>query len=141
MEYVRAIPNLRLTIDLSHYVVAGEMTGESEQAEPFFDELLRRTTAIHARVSNGEQIQVDIGPNAEHPMVPHYMRWWEKGVRNWLQDAQPGDMLPFLPELGPPAYGITSDNYAAERLEISDRWEQALLFRQLILDVWQRARC
>ncbi|WP_158302154.1 sugar phosphate isomerase/epimerase family protein [Paenibacillus mesophilus] len=140
VEYVNAIPDLRLTIDLSHYVVAGELADGSAQAEPFFDDLLRRTSAIHARVSNGQQIQVDIGPNGEHPMVPHFMRWWENGVRYWLQEALPGDVLPVLPELGPPSYGITSDNYAANRLELSDRWQQALLFKRLILDVWQRAQ-
>jgi sugar phosphate isomerase/epimerase len=34
VEYVEAIPDLRLTIDFSHYVVAGEMGGRSDKASP-----------------------------------------------------------------------------------------------------------
>jgi sugar phosphate isomerase/epimerase len=140
VEYVKAIPELRLTIDLSHYIVAGEMVGSSEKAEPFFDVLLRRTSCIHARVSNGEQVQVDIGPDGEHPMVPHFMRWWEKGIAYWLREAKPGDVLPFVTELGPPSYSITLDNYAANQKEISDRWQQALVLKRLAEKAWQQAQ-
>ncbi|AEI40339.1 sugar phosphate isomerase/epimerase family protein [Paenibacillus mucilaginosus] len=136
VDYVHAIPELRLTIDLSHYVLAGEMVDESEQAEPFFDILLNRTSALHARVSNGQQIQVDIGQDAAHPMTTRFMRWWEKGIRSWLQEAQPGDVLPFVAELGPPSYAITMDNYGSE---ISNRWEQALVLKSLMEEAWHRA--
>ncbi|MCS7458664.1 TIM barrel protein [Paenibacillus doosanensis] len=140
-DYVNAIPGLRLTIDFSHYVVAGEMThsGIIEKAEPLLDTLLRRTSALHGRVSNGEQVQVDIGPNGEHGMVEHYLRWWSKGIAYWLQEAQPGDVLPFVSELGPPGYAITSDGYSCGRAEISDRWQQALVFKRLAEEAWRTA--
>jgi hypothetical protein len=137
VEYVNALPNLRLTIDLSHYIVAGEMLSESEQAESCFAQLLMRTSSLHARVSNGEQIQVDIG-NGQHSMLESYKRWWEQGIRCWLKEAQPGDVLPFVTELGPPPYSITT--FKNERfVEISDRWEQALVLKQIIEEVWQKA--
>jgi hypothetical protein len=91
-------------------------------------------------VSNGEQVQVDIGPKGEHPMVPHFMSWWEKGIGYWLQQAKPGDILPFVIELGPPSYSITLDNYDANRREISDRWQQALVLKGLAEQAWKQAR-
>lgn len=144
VEYVKAIPDLRLTIDLSHYIVAGEVTGNDEnvlnRVSELFESLLERTSSIHARVSNGEQVQVDIGPNGEHPMVRHYMDWWQRGIGYWLKDAQPGDLLPFVPELGPPDYAITNPTYASSgRTEISDRWEQALVLKRLGEQAWKLA--
>lgn len=141
VDYVKAVPDLRLTIDLSHYALAGEMEQISDQAIELFDPLLRRTSCIHGRISNGQQIQVDIGPNAEHPLVESYMKLWTKGMAYWLEQAGPDDRLPVLPELGPPLYSITRERHAyADRLEISDRWQQALVIKKLLSSAWDAAK-
>jgi len=142
VSYVRALPAVRLTIDLSHYAVAGELVGESllRKAEPLFDVLLQRTAAIHGRVSNGEQVQIDIGQDGQHELVEHYLRWWSRGMAYWLKDAQPGDVLPFVSELGPPGYAITERTSAQGTREISDRWQQALVFKRLAEEAWRRAQ-
>ncbi|WP_054024584.1 sugar phosphate isomerase/epimerase family protein [Bacillus sp. FJAT-28004] len=134
--YVDQIQGLELIIDLSHYVVAGEMNGTSPIAESYFEKLLTRTATIHARVSNGEQVQIDVGPNGEHPMVEHFKRWWLTGMRNWRNQAGPGDILPFVTELGPPHYAITWREDTEHELEFSDRWEQALLFKKIAENLW-----
>ncbi|NOU71287.1 hypothetical protein GC098_07600 [Paenibacillus sp. LMG 31458] len=67
-------------IDLSHYVVAGEILGTSDKVEDYFDKLLERSAGMHARVSSGEWIQVDIGVDGDHPMLEHFTRWWRKGM-------------------------------------------------------------
>lgn len=136
VDYVEAIPNLRLTLDLSHYVVAGEMGTYSEKGEELFNRLLPRTGSIHARVSNGEQIQVDIGPEGTHPMVEHFKRWWSNGMRHWASRAKPGDIFPFISELGPAGYSIT---LPGSDKEISDRWQQALVFKRLAEECWETA--
>lgn len=138
--YVRELPELRLMIDLSHYVVAGELNGSLARAEEYFAVLLERTAGIHARVSNGEQVQIDVGPEGDHPMLPHFERWWRAGMRSWLRQAQPGDVLPFVTELGPPGYyAITQRTAEGKEMEISDRWQQALLFKRLAEAQWQQA--
>ncbi|WP_082197994.1 sugar phosphate isomerase/epimerase [Bacillus sp. FJAT-26390] len=138
-EYVRELPELRLMIDLSHYVVAGELNGSLTKTERYFDTLLERTSGIHARVSNGEQVQIDVGAEGDHPMLPHFERWWSKGMSYWLRQAQPGDVLPFVTELGPPGfYAVTRRNTAGDEVEISDRWQQALLFKKIAEAQWQR---
>lgn len=138
-DYVRALPGLRLTIDLSHYVVAGELNGSMEKAEPYFEALLRRTSGLHARVSNGEQIQIDIGAEGTHPMLGHYKRWWGQAMSYWLDQAAPGEVLPFVTELGPPGYyAVTRTQPDGGELEISDRWQQALLFKRMAEGLWTR---
>ncbi|RXZ79686.1 sugar phosphate isomerase/epimerase [Paenibacillaceae bacterium] len=138
VEYVATVPDLRLTIDLSHYVVAGELQNNLGKAEPYFERMLERTSAIHARVSSGEQVQIDIGPEGCHPMAGHFKRWWGQAMDNWLQQACPGDVLPFVTELGPPGYyAITRRDHTGQEIEISDRWQQALLFKRIAERLWE----
>ncbi|MNI63156.1 hypothetical protein D3C73_1185080 [compost metagenome] len=127
---------LKLTIDFSHYVVAGELHTVSEQAESLLQTLLTRTAGIHGRVSNGEQVQVNVGDNGEHVMVPHFLRWWKSGMNHWLANAQDGDEFTFLCELGPAPYAITLDEYAGRTKEISDRWTQSLWFAKTARALW-----
>ena len=134
VEYVDRLPDLLLTIDLSHYVVGGEIGGPSGQVERAFGALLGRTGTVHARVSNGEQVQVDVGDGTRGP-VTHFRRWWIEGMRRWRQAARPGDILPFVAELGPPGYAITTP----EGREISDRWAQAQVLRRVALESWTEA--
>lgn len=136
VQYVNEIPDLRLTIDLSHYVLAGEGC-YSEKAEECFDVLLKRTSSIHARVSNGQQIQIDIGPDGKHPMTERFIGWWEKGMSYWLKEAKPGDALPLVCELGPPDYSITQYSNPS-LIEISNRWEQAIVLKRILEEAWDR---
>lgn len=137
LEYLDALKSLRLTADLSHYIVAGEMHTVSDEAEGLLGRIVRRAAAFHARVSNGEQIQVDVGENGEHPMMPHFKRWWGEGMRHWRSAAGPGDVLPFVVELGPPPYAITADEHAGRTAEIGDRWRQSLLLLRTIRGLWE----
>lgn len=134
LDYVGRLPDLLLTVDLSHYVVAGELAAPSPAAEEAFAALLARTGTIHGRVSNGEQVQVDVGDGSRGP-VTHFRRWWAAGMRAWRAKARPGDVLPFVVELGPPGYAITTP----EGREVSDRWEQALVLRRVALECWAEA--
>lgn len=141
VEYAEALPDLRLTIDLSHYVLAGEMLVPHPQAEACFQKLLKRTSCIHGRVSNGQQIQADIGPGGEHPMTGRYMQWWKQGMACWLDEARQGDVLPFVCELGPVPYAIALNGYLATPAEeISDRWQQSLVLKELAEKAWREVQ-
>jgi sugar phosphate isomerase/epimerase len=141
IDYIKALDTLRLTIDLSHYVVAGELHTISDEAEQLIQTVLTRSSAFHARVSNGEQVQVDVGKAGEHPMMRHFERWWSDGMNNWQSRAGEGDVLPFVVELGPPSYAITTDEYAGRTNEISDRWEQSLFFLNTARRLWEKTGC
>lgn len=133
VQYAQALPNLRFTLDISHYVLAGEMTEKQEKAEPLLDRVLQRTSAIHSRISSGEQIQVDAGYS--DAMLARYEQWWTQAMRYWLQGAKPGDVLPFVCELGPAPYAIRGQ----DSRELSSRWEQALILKNVAQACWKRA--
>jgi sugar phosphate isomerase/epimerase len=138
IEYVNEIENLRLTIDLSHYVLAGEINRQVESFDPYFERLLRRTASIHGRISNGQQIQVDISSLDDHPMTAHFRRWWTNGMTYWRRSAKSGDFFPFVCELGPPDYAITTDvREQNARAEISDRWTSSLSLKRLAEQIWE----
>lgn len=150
VEYAERLPELDLTIDFSHYIVAGEMRTVSDEAEDLLQKLLSRTKSIHARVSNGEQIQIDIPMLAsegkeiagvrefEEPMLKHFQRWWLGGMRSWRQAAKDDEVLPFICELGPPPYAITVRGKDSVEYEVSDRWTQALQFARVARSLWHR---
>lgn len=133
-EYVQALPKLRLTNDLSHYIVASGIGEEGADAvtEDLFAKLLQRTSSIHARVSSGNQVQVDIGQHGEHPMVAHFAKWWREGISSWVQTAGEGESFPFVCELGPASYAVVRQ----DGKEISNRWDQALVFKKIAEELW-----
>jgi sugar phosphate isomerase/epimerase len=126
VEYTRRLPRMQFTLDASHYVVAGEINFPDQ--DPTFNRLLEPLIAasacIHARVSNGEQVQVDIG-DGTGPLVAPYIRWWTAAYQGWQARSKPGDVFPFICELGPHPYAIKTPAGA----EISDRAAQALVFK------------
>lgn len=140
LGYIEELPELRLTLDLSHYVLAGEICTieEATAYEDWFNPLLKRTSCIHGRISNGEQIQIDVGADTEIAMTERFMKWWTASMRYWLHEAGPGDILPFVCELGPPPYAMTCLSGGAKQ-EISNRWTQSLMMKQLTERCWQEA--
>lgn len=143
--YVDALPELRLTIDFSHYVLAGEMDGfmpDSEhKAETHLDKLLRRTACIHGRVSNGQQIQIDSDYREEDPLARRFAAWWLQGMSYWLASARPNESFPFVCELGPTPYDIGRPGHARGTLldDAAARWERSLRLKQLAQAQWEKA--
>jgi len=128
VEYTRAVPDLRFDLDLSHYFVAGEIGDDlTAQALPAFETVMARAVMLDGRVSNGEQVQIDIGSTGDNPHARRFAALWKKVMVAWLERAKPGDILPFRVELGPPSYAILD----LEGREISDRWAQTLVLRTL----------
>ena len=116
--------------------VVGEFYGwENERLPERLAPILERTSGIHGRISNGEQIQVDVGDGSEG-VARTYMQLWAQAMRAWLSHARPGDVVPFASELGPPAYAIRDP----KGQEISDRWEQSLVMKRLAEEAWETAR-
>ena len=130
------VPELRLTGDLSHYGVDGELGGApASQLIKLLSPLLDRIATLQTRITNGEQVQVDVGAgNGE--LAQNWVDLWAEAIRRWRMRARPGDWLPFATELGPPPYSILD----LEGKEISDRWEQSLVMKRLIAQSWEKAQ-
>jgi sugar phosphate isomerase/epimerase len=135
LQLIESVPDIRLTADLSHFVVVGEFYGwEDERAHERLAPVLERTSHLHGRISNGEQVQVDVGDGGTDP-ARFFVRLWTIAMRNWMRNSGPGDIFPFASELGPPRYAIT----LPDGREFSDRWEQSLVMKRLAEEAWQAA--
>jgi sugar phosphate isomerase/epimerase len=125
-------PDVRFTGDLSHFVVVSEFYGlEYERAIERMMPVLSRTSHLHGRISNGEQVQVDVGDGSGET-AQFFVRIWTAAMRAWRKEAGPGDVFPFASELGPPRYAIT----LPDGREFSDRWEQSLVMKRLAEQAW-----
>jgi sugar phosphate isomerase/epimerase len=131
-----AVPEMRITGDFSHFVVVGEFYGwKDERAIDRMRPILERTVHLHARIGNGEQVQVDVG-DGTGMTAQFFVSIWETAMRAWLKDAGPGDIFPVASELGPPRYAITLPDGS----EFSDRWEQSLVMKRLMEQAWSQAQ-
>lgn len=133
------IPEIRFNGDYSHYYVANEVPYRG--FAPFrqqMEAVLERTAFFHGRVSNGQSIQVSIADPAHHAHLENFQELWRAAMQHWRERAQPGDVLPFVPELGPPSsgYAVTFLNERMERQEIADRWQETLLLKEIAQALW-----
>ena len=135
LELVERMPEVRFTGDFSHFVVVGEFYGwQDEGAIERMMPVLERTSHLHGRISNGEQVQVDVG-DGTGDTAQFFVRIWAAAMRAWKRDAGPGDVFPFASELGPPRYAIT----LPDGREFSDRWAQSLVMKRLAEQAWATA--
>lgn len=136
LDLLAELPDLKLLADLSHYVVGREIPlppGDDDQAQ--IETILRRSWGFHGRVASCEQVQVPITFEQHKPWLDLFMGWWRYGIEDWLKrDEVPGS-LSFTCELGPPPYAITG----RDGRDITDRWEEALLMKDLMRGVWRES--
>ena len=135
LRLLACFPDLRLTADLSHYVVGREFAWPVDEVNhEHIHRLLDNTWALHGRVASREQVQVQLGFPQHQGWVSLFMGWWEYGIRSWRKRAGPDAVLTFLCELGPPTYAITGvDGY-----ELTERWDEALVMKDMIRGLWDR---
>ena len=132
LQLIERVPDIRFTADLSHFVVVGEFYGwQDEGALERMAPVLERAAHIHGRISNGEQVQIDVG-DGSGDTAQFFVRLWTHIMRAWKKGAVSGDVLPFTSELGPPRYAIT----LPDGREFSDRWAQSLVMKSLAEQAW-----
>jgi len=127
--------DLRLTGDLSHYVVGREFAWPvSEENHRLMHRIIDQCWGFHGRVASREQIQVQLSFAHQRDWLDLFMGWWEYGFRSWRRRAPQDAVLSFLCELGPREYAMTGpDGY-----ELSDRWQEAKLLMEMVRGLWRR---
>lgn len=134
LQLIEAVPEMRLCADLSHYVIDREMPIPlSERDRGFIQTILERSDCFQGRVSNREQIQIQIEFPQHQVWVEQFKRWWGEGIKAWRHRNVTDATLNFLCELGPPPYAITDANGH----ELSDRWQEALTIRLWVETIWR----
>ncbi len=137
LQLIEKVPEMRLCADLSHYVIDREMPLPlSDRDKSFMSRILDRSDCFQGRISNREQIQVQIDFPQHQAWVEQFKSWWQEGISAWRQRSGVGETLIFLCELGPPPYAITD----AQSRELSDRWQEALTIKDWVETIWNESR-
>jgi hypothetical protein len=134
LHLLQAVPSLKLTADLSHFLVGREFAWPvSQHDHELIHRILRHSFAYHGRVASREQVQIQIGFPHHQQWVDLFAGWWKEGFRHFRATAESGAVLTFTTELGPPNwYAITG----ADGEELSDRWAEALQLADLARGLW-----
>jgi hypothetical protein len=135
LHLLDCFPDMRMTADISHYVVGREFAWPiSEENHALMHRILDHAWGFHGRVASREQVQIQISFAHQKEWVDLFMGWWEYGFRSWRRRAPQDATLTFLCELGPKEYAMTGpDGY-----ELSDRWEEAQMMMRMIRALWAR---
>lgn len=135
LQLLDCFPDLRLTADLSHYLVGREFAWPVDDVNhALIHRILDNTWGLHGRIASREQVQISLDFPQHQGWVKLFMAWWEYGIRSWKKRAGPDATLTFLCEFGPPPYAITG----RDGKELSDRWKEALIMKDMIRGLWDR---
>jgi hypothetical protein len=132
-----AVPEMRLSADLSHYVVDREMMQPiSEDYQAYVTRILERSDSFQGRVANRCQVQLPLHFPQHRIWIDTFLDWWRRGFAAWQSRAAVDEDCIFLCELGPRDYAITDANGE----ELSDRWSEALVLKDWAKTCWAAAR-
>lgn len=116
-DVLRALPELKITCDFSHWAVVCERLMDSEW--DVIEEIAPRAHHIHGRVG------YDQGPQVPHPAAPEYADALASHERAWetlwqAQQAQGYEISTLTPEFGPDGYLHT---LPFTDMPVGDLWE------------------
>jgi hypothetical protein len=133
LQLMQAVPEMKLCADLSHFVVGREFKWPITRAvQAQIESILDRSASIQGRVASREQIQLQISFAHHREWFDQFAEWWAYGFRSWRKRNADDAVLNFLCELGPREYAMTD----ADGEEMSDRWEEALIIRDRVRQIW-----
>ncbi|MFM2090448.1 MAG: hypothetical protein RLZZ127_937 [Planctomycetota bacterium] len=137
--FVRRLPELRFTADLSHWYCGQEMVyGDFAGKLAFIAPVLERVRLIHARIAEPGCIQSPEVADPALPHVAHFLEMWRRIFTAFRRSAGSAEVLPFAPELLPArisyARTVTVDG---RRIEAHDRWADALVLIDHARRLWR----
>ncbi len=136
LQLLDAVPQMNLCADLSHYVVGREFGWPiSDQVQAQVESILDRSSSFQGRIASREQIQLQISFAQHAEWYDMFAEWWAYGFKSWKTRNDDNATLNFLCELGPREYAMTD----ADGEELSDRWQEALIIRDRVLQIWQQS--
>lgn len=127
LRYLEENPDLRLTLDISHWCNVSESLLEDQKET--VDLALSRTDHIHSRVGHeqGPQVSDPRAPEWKNAVAAHFA-WWDKVV---AMKKQQGKMLTMLTEFGPPSYMPT---LPYTNVPVANQWE----INTYMMQIWKK---
>jgi sugar phosphate isomerase/epimerase len=127
-DYLSRIPDLRITLDVSHWVNVAESFLDDQQDAMTL--AIARTQHIHARVGYPE------GPQVPDPAAPewdealqHHLNWWDRVIER--KRAEHNGLMTITPEFGPYPYMV---HLPYSQAPISDQWANNVYMMNLLKD-------
>ncbi|MBN8878396.1 MAG: sugar phosphate isomerase/epimerase [Sphingobacteriales bacterium] len=132
-EYLRQLPELLLTLDISHWVAVAETLLHDQQDA--VDLAISRTRHFHARVGHtqGAQVNDPRAPEWQEALDMH-LRCWDKVYSANKQAGQP--FLTFTAEFGPYPY---MPQLPYTRQPVVDQWEVNAYMNDLLKSRYRKA--
>ena len=124
-KYLSAIPELKLNLDISHWMVVHESLLQGQEEE--LQEVINRSHHIHARVGHAEGPQVN-DPEAPEwkEAVERHMNIWEKTIKKQWEGK---DVFTITTEFGPADYMPT---LPYTQLPVADQWKANVYMMKLL---------
>lgn len=122
LRHIEALPELRLTADISHWMCVHESDLQDQEAA--LAAVIPRIDHIHARVGYAE------GPQVPHPLAPEYESVLDAHVRFWkavldVRRDEGRESFTITPEFGPPEY---MPCLPFTRQPVADAWDTNVEF-------------
>ena len=143
VELTKRFPEIRFNGDFSHWYTGQEMVyGGIENKWNFIQPIFDRVRFMHGRIGNPGSIQVDVKNDINLEYVNHFKKMWKRSFIGFLKTAEPGDYICFTVELlkAEIFYARTIPNGSGIEQEEGDRWQQALLYKEIIEECWRNAK-
>jgi len=129
-EFIERIPDLKITLDVSHWVCVSESFLD-DQSE-VLNLAIERTEHIHARVGYSE------GPQVPDPRIPGWksalqihLAWWDQVHQRKQKEKE---VLTITPEFGPFPYMV---HLPSTGEPISNQWEINIFMMNLLKKRYQ----
>ena len=122
LAVIARFPELRFNADFSHYAT-GHLLNAPCAAERIdaMTPIVSRVRFIHARLANEHAAQIHAGPESASWSL--FRELWTRAATHFLEEAGPGDVLVFAPELLPFWTGYAHVEKDAQG--VWSRWETA----------------
>lgn len=129
-QYLEAMPDLRLTLDISHWCNVHSSLLEDQPAA--VDLALSRTDHVHARIghANSPQVTDPRAPEVATAVQAHFS-WWDQVV---AQKVSAGSGLTMTTEFGPPSYMAT---VPFTNQPLADQWDVNVYMMKLWRERYQ----
>lgn len=123
--YLERIPDLKITLDASHWVCVAESFLEDQSAA--MQLAIDRTEHLHARVGYpcGPQVPDPRVPEWKHAVNAH-LAWWDKIIERKKNEK---DTLTITPEFGPYPYMV---RLPGTKKTIVNQWEVNVYMMELL---------
>jgi hypothetical protein len=149
VEWTKVFPEIRFNGDFSHFYCGQEMVyGDFEAKLDFMQPIFDRTGFMHGRIAAPGYMQAPIESPDQTPAMAlgvnylaHFKEMWRRAFAGFKQNAGPGDLLIFAPELLRPDiyYARVFPGAKGKLTEETDRYAQAKLYQQIARTLYASA--